>query len=402
MTDPIAWIDSQLPRMKQTLIGWANQNSHTFNVAGLDWMATQVRERLDALGATTQLIDLPDAESIDDRGEKVVHPMGKAVHAVKRPDAPVKVFLGIHMDTVFAADDPFQTVRELDANTLNGPGVVDAKGGLVVLLTALEALERSEFAARIGWEVLINPDEEIGSPSSGAILAECARRNHFGLVYEPAQPDGNLVGERKGSGGFTFVIHGKAAHSGRDFAAGRNAVVAAAELVRQIHALNHGHPRLSPGTTFNVGRIIGGGASNIVPDRCVISLNVRAVAKQDIAEIGFSLDRAVEAVNRMDGIRVEAFGGFLSPPKPLDVGAQRLLKIVIDAGTEMGLSLTHKPSGGTCDGNKLAAVGLPVIDSMGPRGGNLHGAEEFVKVDSLGERAKLSYLTLKRLAEKSE
>lgn len=85
----------------------------------------------------------------------------------------MKVFLGIHIHTVFSIDHPFQTVREVDSNTLNGPGVVDAKGGLIVLLTALEALERSDFAQAVGWEVLINPDEEIGSPSSAKLLAEC-------------------------------------------------------------------------------------------------------------------------------------------------------------------------------------------------------------------------------------
>lgn len=395
MPDPIAWIDSQLPRMKESLIEWANHNSHTYNVEGLAWMATQVWERLASLGAKTSLIDLPPAESIDDRGEKVLHPLGRAVHAMKRPDAPVKVLLGIHMDTVFAADDPFQSVREIDANTLNGPGVVDAKGGLVVLLTALEALERSDFAQCIGWEVLINPDEEIGSPSSGTILAECARRNHFGLVYEPAQPDGNLVGERKGSGTFIFVVHGKAAHSGRDFAAGRNAIVAAAELVRELHTMN---ASFTPGTTFNIGRIIGGGASNIVPDKCVVTVNIRTVIREEERVIAARIDEVVDEINRHDGIRAERFGEFRSPPKPLDARSKQLLDVIIPAGGELGLSLNHKPSGGTCDGNKLAAAGLPVIDSMGPRGGNLHSPDEFVQVDSLVERAKLSFLTMRRLA----
>src|SRR6185503_18576279 len=99
-------------------------------------------------------------------------------------------------------------------------------GGIVVMLTALRALERSPFAEKIGWEVLLNPDEEIGSPNSSALLVEAARRNHLGLIFEPAMSDGSLVGSRKGSGTFTATIKGRAAHAGRDFANGRSAILA--------------------------------------------------------------------------------------------------------------------------------------------------------------------------------
>jgi len=369
-------------------------------------MAARVQERLQTLGAKVNRIDLPSAEIINDAGERIAQPLGPAVYAIKRPDAKVKVFLGIHIDTVFAVDHPFQSVREVDANTLNGPGVVDAKGGLVVLLTALEALERSGFAQTTGWEVLINPDEEIGSPSSVSLLSECAKRNHFGLVFEPALPDGNLVGARKGSGVFTFVIHGKAAHAGRDFGSGRNAIVAAAELVRELHRANTGIDSskdrdINPGegVTFNIGKITGGGPSNVVPDRCVVTLNVRTMHPHDIPLINRHIEHAAETAGRIDGIRVETFGGFSSPPKPLDELSQKLLDIIIQAGRQLDLNLTYRPSGGTCDGNKLAAAGLPVIDSMGPRGGHLHSPEEFVSVDSLAERAKLTLLTLHALGK---
>ena len=136
-----------------------------------------------------------------------------------------------------------------------------------------------------------------------------------------------------------------------------------------------------------------------MPDKCVITMNIRTMKSEDVPLIKSHIDRAVGTVSQMDGIRVESFGEFLSPPKPLDENAQKLLNIIIEAGQLLGLTLPHKPSGGTCDGNKLAAVGLAVIDSMGPRGGNLHSAEEFVYVDSLAERAKLTLLTLARLSK---
>src|SRR5204863_2170903 len=185
-TRQLDWIDLQRERMVNRVIAWANVNSHTHHLAGLEKMSAAVGEALRELGATPEWIDLPAAESIDEKGDVVREPLGRAVRARVRPDAPLCIFLGIHIDTVYPVDHPFQLVRQIDANTINGPGVIDAKGGLVVLLTALAALETSEFRNRIGWEVLINSDEEIGSPGSAALLVEAAKRNHVGLVFEPA------------------------------------------------------------------------------------------------------------------------------------------------------------------------------------------------------------------------
>ena len=150
-----------------------------------------------------------------------------------------------------------------------GPGVIDAKGGLVVLLTAIDAVERSDLAGNLGWELFLNTDEEIGSPGSAAFFAEAAKRNHLALLFEPAMPDGALVSERKGSGNFSLVVRGRAAHAGRDFSAGRNAIVAAADFAVAVHRLNGTIPEV----TLNVARIDGGGPANVVPDLAVCRLN---------------------------------------------------------------------------------------------------------------------------------
>ena len=158
------------------------------------------------------------------------------------------------MDTVYAVDHPFQKSVRIDDKILRGPGATDAKGGIVVMLVVLQAFERSPWAEKVGWEVLINPDEEIGSPGSAPLLIQAAKRNHLGLVFEPSLPDGNLVGARKGSGNFTVIARGKAAHAGRDPQLGRNAIDALARFIVALASLDDS----GDATTTNVGSHPGG------------------------------------------------------------------------------------------------------------------------------------------------
>ena len=298
------------------------------------------------------------------------------------------------MDTVYAIDSPFQTVRELDTDRLNGPGVADLKGGLLVMFLALSALERSPHRERIGWEVLFNPDEEIGSRGSAPLLAEAAQRNHLGLIYEPAYADGNLASARKGSGNFDLVINGRAAHAGRNPEDGRNAIAAASELITALNALNGQRE----GLTLNPGYVRGGGALNIVPDLCVFKFNVRTSQPSDECWLHEQLDLLLTRVNARDGYSVELRGGFTRPPKVFDEKNQRLAAMIGDCGRELGLDLQFKPTGGCCDGNNLAAHGLANIDNLGVVGGDIHSEREWMRVSSLAERGKLSALLLLRLA----
>jgi glutamate carboxypeptidase len=277
---------------------------------------------------------------------------------------------------------------------LSGPGVADAKGGLVVMLTALRALERSSVASKLGWEVALNPDEEIGSPGSSRLLEEAAKRNHFGLVFEPSLPDGSLVGARKGSGNFTVVVRGRAAHAGRDFHLGRSAILTLADFITKLDASQSDFP----GVTINCGRIEGGGALNIVPDLAIGRFNVRVTSAEDQSAVKRRINDLVQQASQRDGISVKLHGGFHSPPKPLDPKSSKLFDLAVACGKELGLNLQIHPSGGACDGNRLASAGLPVIDTLGPRGGNLHSDQEYLVIESLAERAKLTAMVLMQLA----
>jgi glutamate carboxypeptidase len=149
----------------------------------------------------------------------------------------------------------------------------------MVMLNALLALERSPWAEQVGYDVMVSPDEEIGSLGSGPVLMELGAKAHVGMTYEPALADGSLAGARKGSGNFSLLCKGRAAHAGREHHLGRNAIVAAAEFATQLDRLNGQRENV----TFNVSRIDGGGAPNVVPDLGICRFNIRVKTEDEAA-----------------------------------------------------------------------------------------------------------------------
>jgi glutamate carboxypeptidase len=387
------WVATQEGAMRQRLIEWCNINSATHHVAGLQELARRIQRYTASLGGQTTVHELPGFSHIDPHGRTVELPIGPAIQIVKRPQSPRRVFLCIHTDTVFDPSGSFLSVSELPDGKLRGPGVADAKGGLVVMLAALEALERSELAGNIGWEVLMNPDEEIGSPCSAALLEEAARRNQIGLLFEPCT-DGALIDRRRGSGSFTIVIKGRAAHVGRDFDRGRSAILAAAEMTVALHALN----RSMPGVTVNVGAIDGGGPANVVPDLAICRLNLRTTEPADEHRLAGTLAQWVAELNQRDGMSASLHGRFGAAPKIPDDRANRLIEATLLCSAELGQSLIRRPGGGACDGNRLAAAGLPNVDNLGVRGGEIHSHGEYAVLQSLVERAQLAALILIKFA----
>lgn len=375
---------------------WARTNSGSHNLAGLAEMAALLADAFSALPGEPKLIEGTPVESIDTDGRTITRTMGRHMLLPVRPGAPVRLLLTGHMDTVFAADHPFQTLSWLDGNTLNGPGVADMKGGLAIMLAALRAFEASPFAERIGYDVLINSDEEVGSLSSAALIAQAARGKTAALTYEPALADGTLAGARAGSGNFSILVTGISAHAGRNPQDGRNALLAAADL-----ALRLAEGAKAIGLPCNPAKIDGGGPNNMVPDRAILRVNFRpADAAMQMAAQAL-VDNAAAAVKTAHRVGIHVHGGFNRPPKPMDARAQGLFDVVKQAGADLGLAIGWRDTGGVCDGNNIAACGVPVVDTMGARGGAIHSSDEFLLIDSLAERARLSALVLARLAQKT-
>jgi glutamate carboxypeptidase len=372
---------------------WSSLNTGTANLDGLARQAGLLADAFAALPGEIELAPPAPVTAVDPDGQEVEREHGRHLVLRVRPDAARRVLLTGHMDTVFPADHPFQEQRWIDDETLNGPGLADMKGGIAVMLHALLALERTRAAEALGYDVMINSDEETGSLSSAPLIAELARGKFAALTYEPsALPDGTLAHARGGSGNFSVTVTGRSAHAGRNPDDGRNALVAAADLAVRLKAL--GHESLS----VNPARIDGGAANNVVPDHAVLRFNIRPKTIAAAEAFDSSLKELLYDIENRHEVSLRLHGGITRPPKPVDARAQKLFDLVRECGIELGQAIGWQPSGGVCDGNNIAACGVAVVDTMGVRGGAIHSPQEFLIVPSLAERAALSALVLARLA----
>ncbi len=379
--------------MLEQVLDWAVINSGTANLAGLAVMAEKLGAVFAQLPGEVELVEPAAVTAISDTGSEYAKPHGRHMVLRVRPNAARRVVLTGHMDTVFPVDHAFQAVEWLDDETINGPGTADMKGGLCVLLHALLAFEQSAVARNLGYDVMINSDEETGSLASLGLIEQLAQGKYAALTYEPsALPDGTLAHARGGTGNYSITVRGRSAHAGRNPQDGRNAIVAVSDLVMRVAAL------AGDDITVNPARIEGGAANNVVPDLAVLRFNIRPKTTAAMDRFDDQLDTLLRAVEVDHEVTASRHGGVTRPPKPVDARAQKLFELVRSCGLQLGREIGWQPTGGVCDGNNIAACWVPVVDTMGVRGGKIHSPEEFMIVPSLVERAALSALVLERLA----
>lgn len=384
--DARAWIAAQQSQITSDLIELAGLNSGSENLSGLLTVAQWLEDRMDLRQTQFQALALPPRHTIDNNGDELAIETGPALRWDFHTERKRRVLLAIHYDTVFGVNDPFQACELITNDCLQGPGVADAKGGIMVIRTALQALARFDLSAEIGWTVVLTPDEEVGSPSSKGLFERIAPEFDFALLFEPALPGGELVSHRKGSGNYTLVVHGRAAHAGRQFEMGRNAVAELCRLLSQLAALNGQRPDL----TINVGQVQGGTAVNIVPDLAIGRLNIRVGEVSSGAWFEQQLQQLLAEIDGKEGFRCRSLGGLTSPPKPVTDEMQQLMRAVDEASiAHSGHSIRWMGTGGVCDGNKLAAAGLVNVDTLGPIGDGLHSRSEWVSLSSIVSRAQL-------------
>lgn len=376
------------------LAKWVRVNSVSGNLEGLTDMVQLLESDFQVLGGHIFSKDMDAQDLLEVKGAESNPALSRAFHIHKRPHAPLVILLCGHMDTVMEPTQQRRTYERNGQGRFWGSGAMDAKGGLAVILAALNCFEASPFTSGLGWEVLIVPDEETGSHASRPLLIEAAARCHLGLVFEPAFPDGNLVGGRMGSGNFEVNIHGRPAHAGRNPEDGRNAIEAAADLIVRLKEFRS----RKKGIRINVGEIRGGGSVNVVPDFVRFRFNVRAHSPQEMEAIQKEILAQVEEINQGNGFIANLKGSVNRPPKLLDKPTLYLLQHLAACGHDLGMSLNWFDSGGVCDGNTLAAAGLTNVDSLGPVGEGLHTHEEYVWETSIADRARLVALFLMRLS----
>ena len=295
-----------------------------------------------------------------------------------------------HYDTV----GPEGTIDRMpfitDGNVATGPGIFDMKGGIVQAMWAIKTLR--EFGYRSPpLTLLLNSDEEIGSPYSRDLIESEARKASIAIVLEPSQ-NGKVKTGRKGVGRFTIRIKGKSSHAGLDHKEGVSAIDEMARVVLYLHSLTD----YSKGTTLNVGVVNGGTRSNVVADEATAELDLR-IERLSEAETIISKIMSLKPQNR--AARIEIDGGLNRPPMERTERNVGLFRIAKDVAATLGLDLEDCVVGGGSDGNFCSALGLPVLDGMGPVGGNAHAEGEFVKINEMPVRAALLTLLLNRFGE---
>ncbi len=310
------------------------------------------------------------------------------VALVRGAAAGSRIALIGHMDTVAAPDAP-DPAMELRDGRAWGPGSVDMKGGLLLVVDALRAIRHATGDTLAAGElvVIFGPDEEIGSPVGGIAMRELVPGCDAALVLEPGRPSGALVVARKGMMQARVRITGRAAHAGVEPEKGRSALLAAAHATIALHAIT-GLGGSAGGVTLNVGTLHGGTRPNVVAAEAVLELDLRAstTAAFDAAVTAI---RAVVAAPAVPDVTMTLELGDRFPPMERLPSTDALLARVARVGAALGLEVGAVATGGASDANMIATLGVPVLDGLGPIGGGMHAPDEHVDLATLADRVAL-------------
>ena len=325
----------------------------------------------------------------------ILLPGNKTVPCLKatlgRPPHDI-LFLG-HMDTVFPEGEAAARPFSIHDNRAWGPGVCDMKGGLLVVLYALETLKKNGALDKLSICVLFNGDEETGSTQSRPLIHETAETCRRVLVFEPCRPDYHLVIQRKGGGWFHMDVTGMEAHAGADPHKGVNAVVELAHLVPLVQDLNDENL----GTSAQVTVISGGGKINIIPAHARASVDVRILdpTEKQRVETFFSL-LSRKRLFAQSAITVS--GCIDRPPMTATPQSLAIQDLIMAQAKKMGITMGAITTGGCSDGNLTASLGIPTIDGLGLVGANSHRNDEYVELESIPVMVTLISRVCRQLA----
>jgi glutamate carboxypeptidase len=288
-----------------------------------------------------------------------------------------------HYDTVYPAGTLATMPCRVADGKLTGPGVLDMKSGIALMLSAIAGLQTWHNGLRRPVSVLLVSDEEVGSESSRPITESLARQSGAVLVLEPSfGPKGAVKTARKGIGGFQIRVTGKAAHSGLDFEKGVNAIV---ELARQIERIS-GFSDLKTGMTVNVGIVSGGTRVNVVPAEAIAQVDARIARMKDAATVEKKM-RSLRPFNRK--CKLEVSGGINRAPMERTSAVAALYEKAAAIARDLGWKLGEAAVGGGSDGNITAGLGIPTLDGLGAVGDGAHAKHEYILISELPRRAAL-------------
>jgi glutamate carboxypeptidase len=353
-----------------------NIDSGSFTPEGVNRVADLCEARFRAHGWSVERIPHRPAEGEPQLGDLLI---GR----LEGPGGPRVLMIG-HMDTVFdpgtAAERPFR----IEDGRAMGPGVSDMKGGLLLGFVAVEVLQEAGFGGFGRITYVNNPDEEIGSPFSRDAIAELAKEADVALVLESGRENGDVVSARKGVSDYRIEIVGRAAHAGVEPERGRSAILEAAHKTIALQALNGRWP----GVTVNVGVIHGGTRTNVVPERCVLEVDVRSPQEETLRAAEAEVER-IASEHTVPDVSARAVGRAWHRPMEKKEGGARLAALAAAVAADLGFELRDAATGGASDANTTAAAGVPTLDGLGPVGGDDHGPREWIDLSSVVPRIAL-------------
>jgi len=349
--------------------------SGTGDADGVSRVADRLAVALRDLGAAVTLrTDGPGGPTL------VAHVQGAA-------PGPRIALIG-HLDTVAAPGAP-EPILDLHDGRAWGPGSVDMKGGLLIVIHALRAIRHATGGVLPRGElvVIFGPDEEIGSPVGGIAMRALVPGCDAALVLEPGRPSGAVVVARKGMMQARVHVRGRAAHAGVEPEKGRSALLAAAHATITLHAITGlGGP--AGGVTVNVGTLHGGTRPNVVAAEAVLELDLRASTTVAF-DAAVAAIRAVVGAPAVPDVTMTLELGNRFPPMERLPSTDALLARVMRVGAALGLEVGAVATGGASDANVIATLGVPVLDGLGPIGGGMHGPDEHVDLATLPDRVAL-------------
>ena len=355
--------------MMATLRLWVQCESPSYDGAAVSRMAALAADEIRAMGGDVECV--PGTQGF-----------GDCVRArFAEPDAADGgILLMGHLDTVH----PMGMLNEMpwreDDGRCHGPGILDMKSGLVLALAAIAALRQAGMNPPLPVTLLFNSDEEVGSPSTRALVESEAARHRYVLIPEPARRSGGVVVGRHAVARYKLVTRGRPAHAGLRLNEGRSAIQ---EMAHQVIAID----RLSrPDCTFSTGVVRGGQWVNCVARECEAELLSVSTSEAALARGRQAL---ADLRPTAPGTEIELMQGAVRPFWHTGAGDRALFETASRIAADLGFELPGETSGGGSDGNFTGAMGIPTLDGLGARGDFLHTRDEYIEIDSLAERGRL-------------
>lgn len=364
---PVQYFNENLPAMGTFLDEVVAIESPSLDKVAVDRLGQRIVKELEELGGVITIAPQNMA------GNNVLCRWGSGSDGI---------LLLLHMDTVYESGTYAQRpLREVEGK-LFGPGVLDMKASIAILIQCIRGFQRHNLWPRGPITALFTSDEETGSRTSRAIIESEARKARVVFCLEPALANGALKTARKGTGEIDIKVKGVAAHAGVNHEQGRNAIEELAHHILSVQRLTD----YKRGTTVNVGVISGGTRTNVVPSEAYARVDLRVSEPGEIIRLQDWVNTCWPVIG---GVEVQATIELNRPPMPRDETMQRTFNKARLIASILELELVEGSTGGGSDANFVAPLGVPVLDGLGAVGDGAHSEREYIKIDSLSERAAL-------------